>query len=104
MKTIIGTKADVAKELTAQVAAVLASKPEAKRSLPGTLPLTGRRSFRRANTAARPARVRTRSARRFRRSRLQSRLRPCTPRTRTRMPSTRRTTTPPFRQPGDSIW
>ena len=29
MKTIIGTKADVAKELTAQVAAVLASKPEA---------------------------------------------------------------------------
>ena len=28
MKTIIGTKADVAKELTAQVAAVLASKPE----------------------------------------------------------------------------
>ena len=29
MKTIIGTKADVAKELMAQVAAVLASKPEA---------------------------------------------------------------------------
>ena len=29
MKTIIGTKADVVKELTAQVAAVLASKPEA---------------------------------------------------------------------------
>ena len=33
MKTIIGTKADVAKELTAQVAAVLASKPEANNAI-----------------------------------------------------------------------
>ena len=59
MKTIIGTKADVTKELTAQVADVLARKPDANIAisvvdLPAevldalaarTLPLTRRRSF-----------------------------------------------------------
>ena len=118
MKTIIGTKADVAKELTAQVAAVLASKPEANIAISAVdLPAevldalaASDIAFDRATLfqaceycgAAGKGAHAVGTA--FCRSRRQSRLRPCTPRTRMRMPSTRRTTMPPFRQPVGSIW